>query len=138
VGAAVAKEFGNDEDSEPPLFAVPFGAPPDDADAAKFASSVFVSLYGKVAMADSKKIGLGQTAAGAGTPLEQARARHSRLVILGNVKTTGPDRALEVTLLQTSDGGIVWSHLYPIKGSDPAIVADDISGHLPSSDGPSK
>jgi hypothetical protein len=132
VGAAIAKEFGDDEDSEPPLFAIPFGAPADDAEAAKFSSSVFVSLYGKVAMADSKKIGVGRPGDGAGAPLEQARARHSRLVIFGAVKGSGPDQVLEVTLVQTTDGGVVWTHAYPLKGSDPATVADDISGHLPA------
>ena len=138
IGAIVAKEFGDDEDSEPPLFAVPFAAPPDDADAAKFSSSVFVSLYGKLAMADSKKIGLGQGGAGAAAPVEQARARHSRLVIFGTVKGEGPSRSLEVTLAQASDGGVVWTHAYPLKGSDPAAIADDISAHLPPSGDSSK
>jgi TolB-like protein len=138
IGALVAREFGDDEDSEPPLFAVPFGAPPDDADAAKFSSSVFVSLYGKLAMADSKKIGIGQSGAGAAGPVEQARARHARLVIFGTVKGEGPSRTLEVTLAQAADGGVVWTHAYPLKGSDPAAVADDISAHLPPSGDSSK
>jgi len=132
VGGALAKAFGDDLEAEPPLFAVPFGAPADDPDGAKFASSVFVNLYGKIAMADSKAIGLGKAGGGAPEPLEQARARHSRLALFGGVKGAGPDRALEVTILQASDGGAVWSHAYPLKDADPAAVANDIAGHVPS------
>jgi len=132
VGAALAKEFGDDEGSEPPLFAVPFAAPAGDADGARFAGEVFVHLYGKLAMADSKAIGLGKSAAGAAAPLEQARSRHSRLVLLGAVKAAGDERVLDVSVVQVSDGGNVWSHAYPIKDAVAAAVADDIAAHVPS------
>jgi TolB-like protein len=117
-----------------PLLAIPFTAPPGNADAAKIADSTFALVYGKVAVAHRGQVGLSQESASCDdskAAQERARSNHSTYVLCGAIGTQAAAQILVIKISKVSDGSVVWSQSYPVAGADPAKIADEVNAHVP-------
>jgi TolB-like protein len=120
-----------------PLLAIPFTAPPGNADAAKVADSTFALVYGKVAVAHRGQVGLSQESASCDdskAAQERGRANHSAYVLCGAVGTQAAAQVLTIKISKVSDGSVVWTQSYPVAGADPAKIAEEVNSHVPELD----
>jgi TolB-like protein len=116
-----------------PLLAVPFSAPAGNPEAAKLVDAAFAVVYGKIAVAHRGDVGLSKDASPCNdskAALEHGRSNHSQYVLCGAIAAD----ALAIQLTKVSDGSVVWSKAYPIAGSDPAKIAEEVNAHIPSLD----
>lgn len=121
----------------PRVLAIPFSAPTDDAAAQQLAGTVFSQVYGRLAIASHGHAALADEPLPTLDPsaaLEQGRARHSAYIVYGAVAPGGSDLRLTVKILTVEDGSIVWSKTYPLTGTDPAGIAQEVSSHIPARD----
>ncbi len=145
LGAAIAREFGDDDDDQvaptagTPLLAIAFTASPGDAAAAKIADSAFAMTYGMIEISHQGQVALTREPLATndlGAALERARAAHATFVLYGTVDKIeaarpGRSRGLTVQIAKVLDGSIVWSKTYDAAGADPAKIAADINANLP-------
>jgi hypothetical protein len=119
------------------VLAIPFGAPADNAAAQQVAGTVFSQVYGRLAIDSHGHAGLADEplpTLDASAALAQGRAHHSAYIVYGAVAPTGSELRLTVSILASDDGSAVWSKSYPLKGADPAGIAQEVSSHVPSQD----
>jgi hypothetical protein len=135
LATQIAKLTSEDAPAVPtdksPLLAVPFSAPAGNLEAAKLVDAAFAVVYGKIAVAHRGHVGLAKDSAPCNdskAALEHGRSNHSEYVLCGTVAAD----ALAIRLTKISDGSIVWSKSYPIVGSDPAKIAEEVNAHIPS------
>jgi hypothetical protein len=153
LGAAIAREFGADDDSAvpaavSPLLAIAFTGPPDDRTAAKLADAAFAMTYGMVEIGHQGQVELAKeplVAPDLDAAVARGKRSHATYVLFGTVRT-GPvqtdaaqqraahaqqSRVLDVTIAKVADGSVFWSKSYPAAGADPAKIAADINDSLP-------
>ncbi|HEY2534793.1 MAG TPA: toll/interleukin-1 receptor domain-containing protein [Xanthobacteraceae bacterium] len=117
-----------------PLLAIPFTAPPGNAEAAKIADSTFALVYGKVAVAHHGRVGLSQESAACDdskAALERGRSNHSAYVLCGAIGAQAAAQVLAIKIFKVNDGSVVWSQSYPVAGADPAKIADEVNARVP-------
>jgi len=117
-----------------PMLAMPFTAPPGDAEASKLADSAFAQVYGKMAISHHGRVALSQETVPCGdvkSALERGRSSHSQYVMCGTIGSDGSTSALNIKMARVSDGTIVWSKAYPVAGADPAKIAAEVDSHVP-------
>jgi hypothetical protein len=132
IANALTRDFGDNASSNPELLAIPFTAPAGDAEAAKFASTVFAALYGQLSVSAPGKVALGRPGAsdGPASPLELASLRHASQAVYGSVSASGADQGLEVTVAAVNKRALLWTHHFALKGADPSAIADEIRAHI--------
>lgn len=137
LGEQIAQAFSEEvgaasQAAHQPLLAVPFGAPPGDAVAARFADSSFAEIYGRVAISHHGHIGLAEAAvADAAAAVQSGRDHHASYVLYGAVDKGSPAQSLSVSLLKVEDGSVLWSGSYALAGADPAAIARQVETQLP-------
>jgi TolB-like protein len=141
LAAQIARIASDDERVTPtersPLLAIPFTAPAGNAEAAKFADSTFVLVYGKLAVAHHGLVGLSSEPApcdDAKSALERGKSNHSAYVLCGAIGTEAAAQVLSVKISKVKDGSVVWSKSYPVAGADPAKIAEEVNSHVPTLD----
>ena len=140
LGAQIATQFADgDKDlaARDAVFAIPFGAPADDASAAKLADATFAQTFGRLAKAHRGQVGLDKDALSsndASDALARARANHSTYVVYGAVLPQAPAPVLSVTVAKVKDGSVIWTGSYPVAGANAAKIAEEINSKVPASD----
>jgi TolB-like protein len=120
-----------------PLLAIPFTAPAGNAESAKMADSAFALVYGKIAIANRGRVGLSQESAACDSSkaaIERGRSNQSAYVLCGAIGTDAAAPALTIKLLKVSDEALVWSKSYPVAGTDPNKIAEEVNSHVPALD----
>jgi len=133
----LTKQFGSDHDASPSLYAVAFGADPEDAAGTRFANEVFAAVYGRLAVENPAAVELDKAPADSrdgAAALSNARDEEAKYVLRGQVAPSS--HQLTVILLDAAAGSTTWTHDYPVDGSAPAAVAEDIRLHLPALSSP--
>jgi hypothetical protein len=139
LGSQIVKEMADDIDGDdsvhPPILAVPFGAPDDDAAAQKLAQSAFSTAYGKVNLAHEGAVGLAEEPLAShelGAALERARTNHAQYVLWGIVEPADGQEVLTIKIAKVQDGRVIWSKSYEGDSPDPAAIAADVNSHMPA------
>ena len=139
LATQIARIASDDDKETPaersPLLAIPFTAPPGNAEAAKIADSTFVLVYGKLAIAHHGLVGLSRESAtcdDSKSALERGRSNHSAYILCGAIGTEAAAQVLSVKISKVSDGSVVWSKSYPVAGADPAKIAEEVNSHAPA------
>lgn len=140
IGNEIAKKFSSGGPGGPEgaafgkkLVMVPFARPTAEGPADKFASAVFASLYGQLTLAHGREVGLfRQPPADGGDESLIARAKEfgSGFILTGRPADDGQPAALTVRLLVVGDGSVKWTESFPVEGSEPTTVADQIAEHV--------
>ena len=115
------------------LLAIPFSAPAGDQHAKKVADAVFTQVYGRVAIAQHGKVRLEPDRVAPADPAaaaERGRANHSNYVVYGAIE----NQSLNVQVIESEDGSVVWSKSYPVEGADPASIAAEVEAKIPAPD----
>lgn len=143
LGLQIAQTFANEVGKEvaaaqPPVLAIPFGAPAGDQAARKLADSTFAQVYGRIAISHHGHVGLvnepltsSDTTAAAAA---QGHAREAKYVLYGTVDGQPPAQRLTVKLLAVKDGSVLWSESYPASSADPAAIAAQVDAKMPAAD----
>ncbi|HTL69580.1 MAG TPA: toll/interleukin-1 receptor domain-containing protein [Lacunisphaera sp.] len=130
IAQGVASSLKDADLGDKRVLAVPFALGVTDAADAKFLGDVFTPLYGQLAVVLGDKTGA-VTQPLAGVSNESLRALGERLdatFVLGAWMTHQDGAAtLHVRLMKVDPAGIAWSGEYPLAGSEPAVVADQIA-----------
>jgi TolB-like protein len=115
------------------LLAIPFRAPAGDQKAKKLADGVFAQVYGQLAIAQHGKVRLEPDQDAPADPAaaaERGRAGHARYVVYGAIN----NQALDVKVVESEDGSVVWSKSYPVEGADASAIAADVQSKVPAPD----
>ncbi|MDO8540150.1 MAG: toll/interleukin-1 receptor domain-containing protein [Opitutaceae bacterium] len=113
-----------------PLLIVPF-APPTAEDApSKFAHAVFLSLYGRLSLDRRGEVSVTAPIAAGGVTPARARQLGSNFVLSATPASDGTTAGLAVQLVATGDGKVVWTQTFPVTGSDPTAIAEQIANHV--------
>jgi TolB-like protein len=138
LGAQIANEFSdgvNGEGTHDAVLAIPFGAPANDAAAAKLADAAFAQTYGRLSMTHRGQIALGQEALSsneAPDALGRARARHSSYVVYGAVQSEGSEKVLSISVARVKDGAIVWKRSYPAATAEATKIGEEVDAQVPT------
>lgn len=133
--AKLTSEDGEPPTEKSPLLAIPFTAPDGNPEAAKMADSTFALVYGKVAIAHRGSVGLSKESVSCNdskAAQERGRTNHSTYVLCGVIEATPP--TLSIKLTKVADGSVMWSKSYPVAGSDPTGIAEEVNAHVPTLD----
>jgi hypothetical protein len=140
LGNEIAKKFGPGSSGGPEgaafgkrLVMVPFARLASEGPADKFASAVFASLYGGLTLAHGREVGLfRQPPPDGGDDALIARDKQfgSGFILTGRAAEDGQPPALTVRILAVSDGSVKWTESFPVEGSEPTTVADQIAEHV--------
>jgi hypothetical protein len=140
LGNDIARNFGPGGPGGPEsaaigkkLVLVPFARIASENPADKFASAVFASLYGRLTLTHGREVGLlRQSPPDAGDDALTARGKQlgSGFILAGRPAEDGQPPALSVRLLAVSDGSVKWTESFPVEGSEPTAVADQIAEHV--------
>ncbi|HEX3913689.1 MAG TPA: toll/interleukin-1 receptor domain-containing protein [Steroidobacteraceae bacterium] len=135
--ARITSEATEPPTERSPVLALPFSAPPGNADAAKLADSTFALVYGKIAIAHPGQVGLSRETVPCSdlkVALERGSSNHSAYVLCGAISADPAGPALSIKLAKVSDGSVLWSKSYPVAGADPNKIAEEVNSHVPSLD----
>jgi TolB-like protein len=135
--ARITSEATEPPTERSPVLALPFSAPPGNADAAKLADSTFALVYGKIAIAHPGQVGLSRETVPCSdlkVALERGSSNHSAYVLCGAISAEPAGPALSIKLAKVSDGSVLWSKSYPVAGADPNKIAEEVNSHVPSLD----
>jgi TolB-like protein len=136
-GAMVAKEFADsvEQDNAVSLLAMPFIAPPGDAEAAGLADAVFAQTYTRISITQHGAPVAGDsgiTQCDQKTLVARGQAKHTRYVLCGIVESAASaPAALTVTLIDVKAAHEIWNGLYPVSGANAAKIAQDIAAQVP-------
>jgi TolB-like protein len=140
LGAQIAREFSDDSSEERAapntILAVPFGAPPGDAAAGKFADAAFAQTYARLALSRHGHIDLAEDTAAssnAAAALQSARAHGALFVVYGAVNTAPTGATLSVSVVEVKKGSVLWTQTYPINADLPTI-ASEVNSKVPQAD----
>jgi hypothetical protein len=139
LGLEIARAFADDADENGgegrALLVEPFMDPTDNPAEAKLANTTFVLLYGHLMMAHQGQVALGKEplpSLDIGTAVDCGRKGHSKYVVVGAIQNSGGSRTLDAKIVKVSDGSVLWSKDYPLADADPAAIAQEIEGKVPS------
>ncbi|MBS0419617.1 MAG: toll/interleukin-1 receptor domain-containing protein [Proteobacteria bacterium] len=133
----IARQFP--EHASPPpgagtaLLAIPFRAPAGDLQAKKLADGVFAQVYGQLAIAQHGKVRLEPSRVVPVDPAaaaERGRANHASYVVYGAIN----NQTLDVKVIESEDGSVIWSKSYPVQGADAATIAAEVQSKVPPPD----
>jgi len=137
LAAQIARLTSDDAVQTPvarsPLLAIPFTAPPGNAEASKIADSTFALVYGKIAIAHPGRVGLSQESARCDDTkpaVDLGRSNHSAYILCGTIGSEAGAQVLSVKFAK-SDGTVSWSKSYTVAGADPAKIAEEVNSHVP-------
>jgi len=137
LAAQIARQFpieaGAAQGAGPALLAIPFSAPACDHEAKRIADAAFAQVYGQIAIAQHGKVRLEPDQAAPADPAaaaERGRANHANYVVYGAIN----NQSLDVKVVESDDGSVVWSKSYPEHGTDPAAIAAEVESKVPSPD----
>ena len=141
LGAQIAHEFSDADkpsaSNRTPVLAIPFAAPKGDVAAQSIADSAFAQVYGRIAIAQHGKVGLGSEplpACSLESVLARARENQAAYAVCGSVDIQGSDQTLNVKIVTVADGSVLWSKSFPVAGADPEKIAAEVSSKLPALD----
>ena len=147
IARNIATELNEADDTDKLVVVVSFTLGVTDAADAKFLGDVFTPLFGRLAVARPGEIGLSTklpapTTDAAlvilGQKLDDAYVLGARLVTeppaavpptdgsAAPAPAASPDK-LVVSLMKTEDATVAWTAQFPVTGSDPAAIADQIA-----------
>lgn len=135
IAQQVTADDGDQSSPDAPVLAIPFAAPRGDAAAQKLAASVFTQVYGRLAISRHGHVALISEplpSLDTAVALQQGRAHHSAYTLYGGIAGAAPNQQLTVKIISVGDGTTLWSKSYPVTGADPAGIAADVSGRVPS------
>lgn len=139
LGLEIAHAFADDTDENAgegrALLVEPFMDPTDNPDEAKLANTTLVLLYGHLMMAHQGQVALGNEplpSLDVAAAVDRGRKGHSKYVIVGGIKNPGGSRTLDVEIIKVSDSSVLWKKSYPVANADPAAIAPEIEGKVPS------
>jgi len=139
LGSQIVKDIADDADDDdavhPPILAVPFAAPDDDAAGQKLADSAFAMAYGKLNLTHQGAVSVAKEPLAShelGAALERARTNHAQYVLWGIVNPADGPEVLTIKIAKVQDGSISWSKSYEVADADPAKIASDVNAHLPA------
>jgi TolB-like protein len=139
LASLIAHEFSDDDKAgasdRTPILAIPFAAPKGDAAAQALADSAFAQVYGRIAIAHRRKVGLANDALPACSlvaVLARAKENQSDYAVCGSVDTQASEQALNAEIVTVSDGSVLWSKSYPLANADPEKIAAEVSSKVPS------
>jgi len=126
----IADEIKDSDITDKQIVAVPFALGVTDGEDAKFLGAVFTPLYGRLAVERAGETGVTAKPLPALSDKELAALGH-RLdagFVLGAWlnRDAGP-AVLTVHLIKIEDASVAWSAQYPVAGSDPAALAEQIA-----------
>ena len=118
-----------------PLLVVPFARPNNEEPTAKFAHTVFLTLYGRLSLDRHNDVGVTQPSrtdspTANATLITRARNLGATYVLSASFHPGPPEPTLSVQLQSTADGSAVWAESYKITGSNPTEVADKIGDRV--------
>jgi TolB-like protein len=142
LGLQIAQTFAGEVGKEiaaaqPPLLAIPFGAPSADGAAQKLADSTFAQVYGRIAISHHGHVGLMNeplTSLDTAAAVAHGRAHQAKFVLYGAVDRQSPTQSLTVQLLSVKDGSVLWSESYPVTGADPDAIAAQVDAKMPAAE----
>ena len=115
------------------VLVIPFTAADGAADAAKLADAALAQVYGRVAIRQGQHLAMAKgplpTCDLAGM-LERGHEVHSEFVVCGTTEVQSGAPVLTVRIASGSDKAFMWSKSYPIQGSDPALIANEVDAKL--------
>jgi len=134
LASEIAHVFGEGFSDGPPtgkpLVVIPFSRPNDDSPGGKFAHSVFLSVYGRLALERRSEVSVVAPLKGQPSPaVLQARAATlgAALVLAASIDGEGDRRSLTARLYSAADSRVVWTRSFPLKSSDDDEVAESIA-----------
>ena len=137
LAAQIARQFpeqaGAEQGAGKALLAIPFSAPAGDQHAKSVADAVFAQVYGRVAIAQHGAVRLEPDRVPPTDPAaaaELGRANHTNYVLYG----AADSQVLNVKVIKSEHGSVVWSKSYPVDKADPAGIAAEIEGKVPVED----
>ena len=131
IAHSIASELKDTDNIGKDLVAVPFalGLPPGQPDN-KFVHEVFAPLYGKLLLARPGEVGLSAKPLPAVTDEALVAVGHklvSEFVLGARLTSEAGAATLTVRLMKIEDDTVAWTAQYPVAGSDPATVAEQIA-----------
>jgi TolB-like protein len=136
IAQTFAKEAGKDiAAAQPPLLAIPFGAPSGDSVAQKLADSTFAQVYGRISISHHGHVSLMDqplSSLDSAAAVARGRAHEAKYVLYGAVDRQSPTQSLTVKLLSVKDGSALWTGSYPVTGADPAGIATQVDAKVPA------
>jgi TolB-like protein len=138
LAAQIAREFS----PTPPapgavervhILVIPFAAAAGDADGGKLADSALAQVYGRIAIRQGQHLGMAKDSLPAcdlAGILELGHAVHSEFMVCGTIETQSGGSALTVRIASGTEKAFMWSKSYPVQGSDPALIANEVDAKL--------
>ena len=127
----IAAEIKDTDNIDKQLIALPFALGVTNEADARFLGAVFTPLYGRLAVERSGETGVAAKPLPAVTDATLVNLGHQLDAgyVLGAhiVAENGAAANLQVRLMKIENGSVAWSAQYPVAGSDPTVVADQIA-----------
>jgi hypothetical protein len=116
------------------ILVIPFAAGNGAAaDAGKLADAALAQVYGRIAIRQGQHLGMAKDSLStcdlAGM-LERGREVHSEFVVCGTTETQPSGPVLTVRIASGTEKAFMWSKSYPVQGTDPATVANEVDAKL--------
>jgi hypothetical protein len=139
LATQIAQNFSDVASDNPsahnPWLAIPFATQAGDTAAQKLADASFAEVYGRIAISHHGHVSLANgplSAADAKTAAVQGRAQHATHVLYGALDNQSATPGLKVSIVLVEDGSVLWSKVYPIAGTDPAKIAEEVESKVSS------
>jgi TolB-like protein len=139
LASQIAQNFSDAANDNPsasnPWLAIPFATQAGDTAARKLADASFAEVYGRVAISHHGHVTLADgplSSADAKTAASRGREQHATYVLCGAIDNQSAGPSLKVSIVSVKDGSALWSKAYPIAGTDPAKIADEVDAEVSS------
>jgi TolB-like protein len=139
LATQIAQNFSDAASEDPaahnPWLAVPFATPAGDTAAQKLADASFAQLYGRVAISHHGHVTLANaplSSADAKTAATKGREQHATYVLCGAIDNQSATPSLKVSIVSVKEGSALWSKAYPVAGTDPAAIAEEVDAEVSS------
>jgi TolB-like protein len=139
LAAQIAHEFAPTVPATPGaaprvhILVIPFAPAAGDADAGKLADSALAQVYGRIAIRQGQHLAMATDplpACDLAGILERGHVVHSEFMVCGTIETQPDGAALTVRIASGSEKAFMWSKSYPVQGSDPALIANEVDAKL--------
>jgi hypothetical protein len=130
LARTIAAELKNSESHDKLIVAVPFTRGAASEAEAKFLGDVFTPLYGRLAVGRAGETGMASQALAAVTNESLAalgEGLDAGYVLGGWLASDDGAMILQVRLMKTEDATVAWSGHFPVAGSDPSAIAEQIA-----------
>jgi len=139
LATQIAQNFSDAASDDPsahnPWLAIPFATPAGDTAAQKLADASFAQVYGRVAISHHGHVTLANgplSSADAKTAVAKGREQRATYVLCGAIDNQSAIPSLKVNIVSVKDGAALWSKAYPITGTDPAKIAEEVDAEVSS------